>query len=151
MSTRISLEFQTQIDLEFLSKGILVHLIRLRGAVQLQMSIGWLPEEDAIIDTGNPISIIPHSIWSQAEARILLPDKTKIFGLSSDDDNDGLSGKLGEVVLVFKDVQATSPPIKLKAHLLDDDSAPFIIGYEDVLTQTLLVSDYKNLSAYLEI
>jgi len=150
MSTKISLEFQTQIDLEFLSKGILVRLIRLRGTVQLKTNTGWSSEEDAIVDTGNPISIILRSIWGQADVRILLPDTTKIFGLSSDDDV-GLPDKLGEVVLVFKDEQATSPPIKLKAHLLDDDSAPFIIGYEDVLTETKLVSDYKALSTYLEI
>lgn len=150
MSTKISLKFQTKIDLEFLSKGIHVRLIRLLGVAQLKTDKGWSPEEDVIIDTGNPISILPHSIWSQADVHILLPDRTKIFGLSSGE-NAGLSGKLGEVVLVFKDMKRTSPPIKLKAHLLDDDSAPFIIGYEDVLTQMKLVSDYKAHSAYVEI
>lgn len=38
----------------------------------------------------------------------------------------------------------------LKAYLIEDDRAPLLIGFEDVLTLIKLVSDYKNKVAYLE-
>jgi len=58
---------------------------------------------------------------------------------------------LGEATLVFKDQQSTSPPIKFKAHLMDDDSAPFLIGFEDILTDAELACRYRSQTAWLEI
>jgi len=136
-------------DVEFLSKGIPLRLIRLLGTVQLKTPTGWSREERVIIDTGNPISIIPYSIWSQVEIRILIQSKTKIFGLGSDEVG-GLSGQLAEAILVFKDRDNASPPIKFKAHILDDDSAPFLIGFEDILTIADMFCNYKSNAAWLE-
>jgi len=149
MSIRINLEFQTKIDLEFLSSGVNVQLIRLLGNVHLKGRNKWSVEEKVIIDTGNPISIIPYSLWQNNEKKILLYPKTKLYGLTSTDDT-ALSGQLSEVTIVFKDEENVSFPLKIKATLLDEDNAPFIIGYEDVLTKAKLVSDFKNNSAYLE-
>ena len=41
MSTTIELEFETHIDLDFIERGIAVHLIRLTASVQLQTTEGW--------------------------------------------------------------------------------------------------------------
>jgi len=149
MSIKINLEFQTKIDLEFLTNGINLRLIRLLGNVHLKSHQNWSTEEKVIIDTGNPISIIPFSIWQNVERNILISSKTKLYGLSSTDEA-ALSGQLAEVTIVFKDEKNISTPLKIKATLLDSDNAPFIIGYEDILTRTKLVSDYQNSSAYLE-
>lgn len=150
MSIKIDLEFQTKIDLEFLSEGVAVRLIRLLGTVHLKSYQNWSPEEKVIIDTGNPISIVPFSIWQNIERKILLRSKTKLYGLSASDET-ALSGQLAEVTIAFKDQKNVSKPIKIKAALLDSDNAPFIIGYEDILTEAKLVSDYKNDIAYLEL
>jgi len=149
MSIKINLEFQTKIDLEFLTNGINLRLIRLLGNVHLKSHQNWSTEEKVIIDTGNPISIIPFSIWQNVERNILISSKTKLYGLSSTVEA-ALSGQLAEVTIVFKDEKYISTPLKIKATLLDSDNAPFIIGYEDILTRTKLVSDYQNSSAYLE-
>jgi len=149
MSIKINLEFQTKIDLEFLTNGVNFRLIRLLGNVHLKSHRNWSTEEKVIIDTGNPISIIPFSIWQNVERKILISSKTKLYGLNSTDEA-ALSGKLAEVTIVFKDEENISTPLKIKATLLDSDDAPFIIGYEDILTRTKLVSDYKNSLAYLE-
>lgn len=149
MSIKINLEFQTKIDLEFLTNGINLRLIRLLGNVHLKSHQNWSTEEKVIIDTGNPISIIPFSIWQNVERNILISSKTKLYGLSSTDEA-ALSGQLAEVTIVFKDEKNISTPLKIKATLLDSDNAPFIIGYEGILTRTKLVSDYQNSSAYLE-
>lgn len=150
MSTRINLSLQTKIDLEFLSRGIHLRLVRLLGVVQLKTVDGWSPETRVIIDSGNPISLIPHSIWRAAEIRMLTSSKTQIFGLGGEN-TSGLSGRLGEATLVFKDPQTTSPPIKFKAHLMDDDSAPFLIGFEDILTDTDWACSYKSQNAWIEV
>ncbi len=150
MSTKVNLYFQTKIDLEFLSQGVHLRLIRLLGTVQLKAPTGWSSEARVIIDTGNPVTIIPYSIWSQAEVRILIQGKTKLFGLGSNE-AAGLSGQLAEVTLVFKDPATTSPPIKCKAYILDDDSAPFLIGFEDILTSADFGCNYKSHTAWLEI
>ena len=150
MSIKINLEFQTKIDLEFLTNGVKLRLIRLLGNVHLKSHQNWSTEEKVIIDTGNPISIIPFSIWQNVERKILISSKTKLYGLSSTDET-ALSGQLAEVTIVFKDENNFSTPLKIKATLLDTDNAPFIIGYEDILTRTKLVSDYQNSFAYLEL
>ena len=146
---KVNLHFQTKIDLEFLSKGVHLRLIRLLGTVHLKTTEGWTPEARIIIDTGNPISIIPHSIWSEAIVNILIREKTKLYGLGTDEAS-ALGGHLAEATIAFKDRKKTSPPVKLKAHLLDNDSAPFIIGFEDVLTIAKLVCNYKSQTAWLE-
>lgn len=150
MSIRIRLDFQTKIDLDFLLKGVSVRLIRLIATIRLKTRDAWTRAYDAIVDTGNPISIIPFSIWSKAQVRLLLPDKTKLYGIGADD-KTAVSGKLAEVIGVFRAPQKTSQPIRIKAHILEDDSAPLLIGFEDILTDVKLVSDYKSKEAYLEV
>ena len=150
MSIRIRLDFQTKIDLDFLLKGVSVRLIRLIATIRLKTRDGWTRAYDAIVDTGNPISIIPFSIWSRAQVRLLLPDKTKLYGIGADD-KTAVSGKLAEVIGVFRDRQKTSQPMRIKAHILEDDSAPLLIGFEDILTDVKLVSNYKLKEAYFEV
>ena len=150
MSTRIRLDFQTRMDLDFLLKGVSVRLIRLMATMRLKTRDGWTRAYDAIVDTGNPISLIPFSIWSKAQVRLLLPDKTELYGIGADD-KMSVSGRLAEVIGVFRDQQNTSPPLRIKAHILEDDSVPLLVGFEDILTDVKLLSDYKSKQAYLEV
>lgn len=85
-----------------------------------------------------------------AEYRPLVQGKTKLFGLGADEQG-GLTGTLGEVTLVFKDQQTTSSAIKCKAHLMEDDGAPFLIGFEDILTEANLACNYESQLAWIEV
>ena len=76
MSTTIELEFETHIDLDFVERGITVHLIILTASVQLQTTEGWTKKYKALVDTGNPISIIPNSVWRKAKISRVLTDKS---------------------------------------------------------------------------
>lgn len=67
------------------------------------------------------------------------------------EDDSAIRGNLGQVEIVFVDEQKSSSPIRIKAYLIEDDRAPLLIGFEDVLTLIKLVSDYKNNIAYLQI
>ena len=142
----IRLAFETKVDLDFLSRGISIRLVRLITSVQLKTQDGWTRKYRGIIDTGNPISVIPHFIWSQAFIKWLLPQPTKLYGIGS----GSVSGRLAEVIIVFADEKKVSLTLTIKAHLLNDDSVPFLIGFEDILTELALTSDFKSKAAYLK-
>lgn len=146
MSIDIGLEFETHIDLDLLVQGITIRLIRLIASLRLQTNDGWTRRYKAFIDTGNPISIIPHSIWNKAKINWLLPHKSELSGIGS----GKVFGRLGEIVLVLLDERADSPPIKAKAFLLDDDKVPLLLGFEDILTEIKLVCDYRTKTAYFQ-
>ena len=147
MSTKITLEIRTDLDLDFLEEDILFHSIRFMSFVQLRTSEGWTTPYKAIIDIGTPISVIPRFIWKSAQVKWLSRRKVSLTGIGS----GKVQGRLGEVTLVFSDEQATSPPIQVKTHLLDDNSVPLLIGCEDILTQVDLFISYRNKIAYFEL
>lgn len=147
MSTSIELEFETHIDLDFIEQGIAVHLIRLTASLQLQTREGWTRKYKALVDTGNPISVIPNSVWSKGKINWILSHRSDLLGIGG----GKVSGKLGEVTLVLVDMKTASPPIKAKALLLDDDSVPFLIGFEDIMTDIKLVCDYKSKTSFFQI
>lgn len=145
MSTIFRLKYAIKFDLEFLSAGITLRLIRLVSMVQLITKDGWTRRYDVIIDTGNPVSIIPRFIWENAEIKWLHSKDAYLYGIG----NGNISGKLGEVILVFSDDEHVSEPIRAKAFLVDNNSAPFLIGFEDVLTIFSLHSDFSTDSAFI--
>ena len=53
--------------------------------------------------------------------------------------------------MVFLDKKALSPPISFKGFLVDSDTVPLIIGFEDILTDIKLVCDYSTKTAFLQI
>ena len=147
MSTTVELEFETHIDLDFFERGIAVHLIRLIASVQLQAKEGWTRKYKALVDTGNPISIIPNSVWRKAKIGRLLSDKSDVHGIGG----GRVSGKLGEIILIFVDRNGIFPVIRAKALLLDDDSVPFLIGFEDIMSEIRLVCDYAGKTAFFHV
>lgn len=146
MFTTIELEFETHIDLELLERGIVVRLIRLRASVQLQTAEGWTAKYKALVDTGNPISIVPKSVWRKSQRACFLSDKSVVHGIGG----GRASGRLGEITFVFVDRNSASPAIRAKAILLDDDSVPFLIGFEDILTDAKLICDYSRKLACID-
>ena len=97
----------------------------------------------ALIDTGSPVSVIPHSIW-QNVTHTFLTEETVI-------DIAGMTvfGRLGLVTLRLQDEQTVSPPLRVKANLVWEDNLPLILGFSDVLTEVTLVSDFHADLAYV--
>jgi len=147
VSIKIDLEFETRLDSDLLSVGISIRLIRLIASLRLKTAEAWTDPYKAIIDTGSPITLIPKHVWEKVSVKWIIPGSIQLTGLGS----GGVSGKLAEVVMVFLDKKGTSPSISLKAFLVDSDTIPLIIGFEDVLTDIKMVCDYKSKSAFLQI
>ncbi len=117
--------------------------------LRLKTPNGWTATYEAIVDTGSSITVIPFSIWSKAEINWLSEHSVKLYGLGSTEETT-VQGKLGEITAVFLGEKQVSMPLKVKAYLVEDDSVPLLIGFEDVLTKLKLVSNYKSQVAYLE-
>jgi hypothetical protein len=62
-----------------------------------------------------------------------------------------VSGALGHVHMVFHDNRNTCEPVEVSAFFLDNDAAPLLIGFEDVLTRATLHCDYAGGLAYLDL
>jgi hypothetical protein len=115
VSIKIDLEFETRLDSELLAVGISTRLIRLIASLRLKTSEAWTDPYKAIIDTGSPITLMPKHVWEKVSIKWISPGFIQLTGLGS----GGVSGKLAEVVMVFLDKKALSPPISFKGFLVD--------------------------------
>ena len=141
----IKLKYETRISGQLFVQSQIVHrTIRLITRVSFYTSEGeWTEPERAIIDTGSHVSIIPHYIWSNAHHSFISDETEMGIGGSI------VTGRLGWITLRLHDEETTSPPLSVKAHLIDDDSMPLILGFEDVIAEVLLVSDFQQNTAYI--
>jgi len=103
----------------------------------------WTEPRGAIIDTGSHVSVIPHPIWTKTHHHFISDDVEMGIG------GNIITGRLGWVTLRLHDEKTVSPPLSVKANLIDDDSVPLILGFEDVITEMLLVSDFQQNTAYI--
>ena len=145
-TTKINLEIQTKIDLGLISEGIKLHLVRFLASVRLERDNGWTENYIAIMDTGNPVSIVPKFVWNNTKFKVISPKKADLYGIGP----IPIKGVLGEIALVLEDEKSVSPAMNIKAYLLDDNKVPFLIGIEDFLTGSKLVTDIPNDTAYIE-
>ncbi len=128
----------------FIETQIVHYVVRLVARASFRTPEGgWTEPRDALIDTGSPVSVIPPSIW-QNTAHSFLTGETviDIAGMT-------VSGRLGAVTLRIQDEQIISPSLRVKANLVWEDSLPLILGFADVLTEVLLVSDFQANLAYV--
>lgn len=150
MSIKIQLHFKENPDLELLEAGIKIDLIRIVTGIQFATPKGWTDIYEAVLDTGSPISTIPYSIWQEIKTEIVVPKRIEFYGIGPEDQLP-LMGQLAKVSCVLVDRTGKFLPISFRAFLADSDSPPLILGFNDILTELKLVSDYKRKQAYLEI
>jgi hypothetical protein len=147
---RIGLRFQTKIDPEATLAGLPLRLIRLMAQVRLATREGWSRSRRAIVDTGNPVSIIPHSAWRELALPPAPGLRRRLRGIGTSDQT-AVSGTLSRVRILLHDEQNASEPVEMRAFLLDNDAAPLLIGFEDILTRAVLHCDYASGVAYLDL
>jgi hypothetical protein len=143
--TVIRLRFETEIDGKLFIESQIIHrTIRLIAKASFRTSEGeWTEPEGTIIDTGSHTSVIPHYIWTNAYHHFISGETEMGIG------GKIVTGRLGWVMLRLLDEETISPPLNVKANLIDDDSLPLILGFEDVITELLLISDFQQGIAYI--
>ena len=145
---RINLTFSIEPYQALFAQGINVRVIRLIGRVRFWTGTDWTADREAIIDTGSPVSLLPFSLWQGIEAEIL-STAVPLRGLAPQR-TATVTARLAEITATFRDGENVSPPLVMRAYLVDSDKIPLLIGFEDVLTACLLVSDFPSDIAYLE-
>jgi len=140
MSTKISLQFKTKYDGELLQHGLHVRIIRVITSAGFKTPNGWTIPFNAIVDTGNPVTILPEIAHRHIERKVLYPHPVSLYGVGKGQ----VSARLAEVEMLFVGQRKNSPSLRLKAYLLPDDSLPVLIGFEDILTNLRFVSDYSR-------
>ena len=141
----IKLKYETKISGQlFVESQIIYRDIRLMAPVSFWMLKGeWTEPEDAIIDTGSHVSVIPHYIWINSHHTFISDEAEMGIG------GNIVTGRLGWITLRLHDEETISPPLSIKANLIDNDSLPPILGFEDVISEMLLVSDFQQNTAYI--
>ena len=133
--------------MDYFQRGVLIRYVRIITYVSFETSNGWTEPREAIIDTGGPISIIPHRVWQGSRYGFYSNVETEIpVG------GRPAMGRFGQVTLRVHDVEdgeRIPPSLTLKADLLSDDSYPIILGFEDFLTEVTLYSNFPQQEAYL--
>lgn len=143
---RVRLSYHTAIDLEAYDAGIALRLVRLIAKVAFVGTGGWTEAFRAIVDTGGPVSLIPRSVWEMIQFELLSPRDFAI-GIAG----TPTTGKLAQLTLRFHDEARVSPPMNVKAYLLADDTHPVVLGFEDVLSNVILHSDFASGTALMDL
>jgi len=145
MFTKIKLSIIKELNLELIENGIESYLYRLIAKIKIINSTESFLEQ-AIVDTGSPITILPYSIWKDQNVVFLKHRNKKLFGFGK----SRIEGRLTNINIVFADDKSISPVLKIKAYLIKDDSIPLIIGMEDIIDKVNLVIDGKRGKCYIE-
>lgn len=148
MSTKIRLEFSRDIDLELSKTKFWLPIIRVLANVQFVQPDGSMSRlHKAIVDTGNPLTTIPKSIWQQAKTQILIEQSVHLAGIGQGE----ISGQIAQVYIAFADEKRTSRIFEIPAFLVSNDQTPLIIGFHKVLSEHKLMCDYRRGKAFLQI
>lgn len=148
MSTRISLYFRSYPDLELIEQNVVLAHTRVFTRVEFIQNDGtWSNFRPAIIDTGSPVSLIPHEIWKQCPVRIT--GQTTIGGLVRRNECQ-LDVLVGTLTLRFRDQERVSTQISALVYLAAINTVPLIIGFESLLKQADVSLSFTRNTAYLD-
>ncbi len=124
--------------------------IRLVAKTRFKMKgNSWSKTMDAILDTGAPISVLPHDLWKRLDVKILAANYP-IKGIVPKKECEILVD-IGEITGVLLDKEGNmTPKIRIYAYLAKTELIPIIIGFKHFLEIFRVCFDYKNDEAFVE-
>ena len=145
MSIRIKLSIKKELHLDLFEDGIKLFLHRIMVGIRfIDFKESFF--EEAIFDTGSPITIIPFSLWKKEEIDYIFHKNKSLFGFGQ----SKIEGKLAYLRIIFADEENISPILKIKGYLINNDKIPLIIGMEDIINKTKINIDEKKKETFLE-
>jgi hypothetical protein len=131
MSTRINLYFKSYPDLDLIAQNIVLAHTRVFADVEFAQKDGtWSNFRPAIVDTGSPVSLIPHEIWECCPVHIT--GQATIGGLVRRNECR-LDVLVGTLTLRFRDHAQVTASITATVYLARINAVPLIIGFESLL------------------
>ena len=130
-----------------LAGGFQIESCRLLTDISLRCAYGWTPFQPAIVDTGAPVSLLPHRFWQSADVQPL--GRIRVGGISRRPECL-VDVTLAKVVLAIRNPTAQIAPIEAHALLADSDETPTLIGMRGVFTDLVLYTNIAKDTAYIE-
>jgi len=124
-----------------------IDIVRLRCYVQFEKRTGDIDVQDAIVDTGAFISLIPFSIWKDIEVDRLAD--YHVGGLIPKQDCT-IPVIIGKIQLRLVDEAHQTKKINVHAYLALTDEIPLILGFKDLLAAFKVCFNYRENTAWLE-
>lgn len=143
---RVELFFRLLQDVQLEKKDI--DVIRLLTRIQFKTAKGWSDQYSAIVDTGAYMSLIPLSIWKEAEYTQLGKHEVRGIVPRPECTLPVIVGRL-ECRLVDNEGQRTKP-LEIKAFLASTDKVSLILGFKDLLAKFAHHFDYRTDTAYID-
>jgi len=146
---RVNIDFIKQYDPELLKKYPDYNgLLRVVSTIVLKTKSGWSKPRFAIIDTGAHTSILPLTVWEEADAEVI--GEYFVRGLVPKEECI-LPVKIGWVCAVILDRFGNrTDELRFRAYLAPTDDVPLIIGFKDLMDKCELQFNSKSLSGYIE-
>ncbi len=147
MNKRIQLFFSTEPVIDGKTEVELHRGIRLLSVVQFVTYETWSQPESAIVDTGAPISLIPHKIWRKCITKVI--GETELRGVIPKKECV-ISVKVATMGLRLIDPKYATETIEIKTYLAPNDNVPLVIGFEKLLSEFDVFFSYHTQHAFVE-
>ena len=143
--SRVKLFLRQTLDLALFEKGFEVWLRRVMVLVCFKTQDGWTQPYEAIVDTGAPLSILPVQIWEKIERKDLHPHEVSgiVPGVS-------IPVQAAEISACLMDPTHTTPAFRFKAYLSQEKHIPLILGFDGILSHSVMHLDAARNQGYLE-
>jgi hypothetical protein len=145
---RVNLFFRVLHDPQLEEKLSGIEIIRLKALVRFKTARGWSDIYEAIVDTGAHMSLIPLSIWQEAEHTKLARHRIRGIVPKAGCTLPVLVGKV-HCRLVDRQGRRTGP-LEIHAFLAQTDEVALILGFKDVLMRFAHHIDYRTDTAYID-
>lgn len=147
MSTKVLLYWRTSIDKAHHEHNLRVRIIRLVARLCFRKPDGWSQPLNAIVDTGNPVTLLPRSVWQEIFNAEILSEPIVLSGVGK----GALKARLAKIEVAFISTRKEIVTTRIKAYFAEEDTVPLLVGVEDLLTSSRLVCDYPKSKTFLQI
>jgi len=148
MSTRVPLSLEEFQNPEWIAQGIKAPIIRLVAPVVFETLEGAFTEERyAIVDTGAPLSLLPHGLWQRCTVDMM--GTAEIRGVVPKPECR-VSAHIGRVTCYLADAERNPIPVELIAYLAPIDNIALLLGFQGILEQFHLNVNHSQRMAYLK-
>jgi hypothetical protein len=117
---------------------------RLFCSIKFKTPSGWYDTQNAIVDTGAPISVIPLDIWTEIDTEILTEYEIKGINPRKECSLPAL------IECILLDETEQSQELTILAYLALTNLVPMIVGFKYLLEEFKMYLDYEDNNAWLE-
>jgi len=145
---RVNLTFKTGISPGLEQKVQGIEIIRLLAEVRFKTPTGWTKAQEAVVDTGAPISLLPASLWKKLIWAELA--EHEIRGIASKPECS-IPVKIAKVTCFLQDDTGhQTKDLEIIAFLAQTDDVALLLGFKDRLAALRLECDYRQQVASVE-